>query len=129
MHVFDVVKGLFVNAYREDVHMALEATFSKGCPGDTDADSFMEVDDEKVNEKNIRDKKFDVVSKISFYPMGEEDYMEHIAKVVMTAKERGVFARSSHYVSILEGDVHNVFDVLERFSNMERKIYLTIFYK
>ena len=54
---FDVVKGLFVNAYREDVHMALEATFSKGCPGDTDADSFMEVDDEKVNEKNIRDKK------------------------------------------------------------------------
>ena len=73
----------------------------------------MEVDDEKVNEKNIRDKKFDVVSKISFYPMGEEDYMEHIAKVFMTAKERGVFARSSHYVSILEGDVHNVFDVLE----------------
>lgn len=47
MHVFDVVKGLFVNAYREDVHMALEATFSKGCPGDTDADSFMEVDDER----------------------------------------------------------------------------------
>ena len=39
--------------------------------------------------------------------------MEHIAKIVMTAKERGVFARSSHYVSILEGDVHNVFDVLE----------------
>ena len=45
--------------------------------------------------------------------MGEEDYMEHIAKVVMIAKERGIFARSSHYVSILEGDVHKVFDTLE----------------
>ena len=93
--------------------MALEATFSKGCPGDTDADSFMEVDDEKVNEKNIKDKKFNVVSKISFYPMGEEDYMEHIAKAVMTAKDKGVFAKSSHYVSILEGEVHDVFGVLE----------------
>lgn len=61
--------------------------------------------------------------------MGEEDYMEHIAKIVMTAKERGVFARSSHYVSILEGDVHNVLMYWRRFSNMERKIYLTIFYK
>ena len=112
-HVFDVVKGLFVNAYKENVHMALEATFSKGCPGDTDADSFMEVDDEKVNEKNIKDKKFNVVSKISFYPMGEEDYMEHIAKAVMTAKDKRVFAKSSHYISILEGDVHDVFGVLE----------------
>ena len=73
----------------------------------------MEVDDEKVNEKNIKDKKFNVMSKISFYPMGEEDYMEHIAKAVMTAKDRGVFTKSSHYVSILEGDVHSVFDVLE----------------
>lgn len=113
VHVFDVVKGLFVNAYREDIHMALEATFSKGCPGDTDADSFMEVDDKKLNEKNICDKHFNVVSKISFYPMGEEDYMEHIAKVVMLAKDRGVFNKGSHYVSILEGDVHNVFDTLE----------------
>lgn len=113
VHIFDVVKGIFVNAYRDDVHMALEATFSKGCPGDTDADSFMEVDDKKLNEKNLKDKNFNVVSKISFYPMGEKDYMEHIAKVVMIAKERDIFARSSHYVSILEGDVHKVFDTLE----------------
>ncbi len=112
-HVFDIVKGLFINAYKEDVHMVLEATFSKGCPGDTDADSFMDVDDEKVNEKNIKDKKFNVISKISFYPMGEEDYMEHIAKAVITGKDRGVFAKGSHYVSILEGDVHDVFGTLE----------------
>ena len=28
-HVFDIVKGLFINAYKEDVHMVLEATFLK----------------------------------------------------------------------------------------------------
>ena len=68
----------------------------------------------EVQEKNIKDKKFNVVSKISFYPMGEEDYMEHIAKAVMTAKRQGSFLlKSSHYVSILEGDVHDVFGVLE----------------
>ena len=113
VHVFDVIKGLFVNAYKEDIHMALEVTFSKGCPGDIDADSFMEVDDKKINEERIKNKHFNVISKISFYPMGEEDYMEHIAKVVMLAKDRGVFSKSSHYVSILEGDVHNVFDTFE----------------
>lgn len=113
VHVFDSVKGLFVNAYRENVHMALEATFSKGCPGDTDADSFMEVDDIKLNESLIKEQKFNVISKISFYPMGENDYMEHIAHAVMKAKENGVFSKSSHYVSILEGDVHDVFKTLE----------------
>lgn len=113
VHVFDSVKGLFVNAYRENVHMALEASFSKGCPGDTDADSFMEVDDIKLNESLIKEQKFNVISKISFYPMGENDYMEHIAHAVMKAKENGVFSKSSHYVSILEGDVHDVFKTLE----------------
>lgn len=113
VHVFDVVKSIFINAYQEGVHMALETTFSKGCPGDTDADSFMEVDDEKVNEKTLIGKNFQAVGKISFYPMGEVDYMEHIAKVVMLAKERGVFAKSSHYVSMLEGDIHKIFETLE----------------
>ena len=74
---------------------------------------FMEVDDIKLNESLIKDQKFNVVSKISFYPMGENDYMEHIAHAVMKAKENGVFSKSSHYVSILEGDVHDVFKTLE----------------
>ena len=34
IHVLDAVKGLFIHSYDENVHMTLEATLSKGCPGD-----------------------------------------------------------------------------------------------
>ncbi|MDR3259019.1 MAG: Ykof family thiamine-binding protein [Fusobacteriaceae bacterium] len=112
-HIADVVKGFFINSYRTDIHMALEATYSKGCPGDIDADSFMDVDNEKSNEVKLKGKHFDVNSKMSFYPMGEVDYMEHIAKVVMIAKKNNVFVGSSHYASLLSGDVHDVFDTIE----------------
>lgn len=112
-HIFDVTKGLFINAYRENIHMVFEGTFSKGCPGDTDADSFMEVDSIKMNEEKVKDKNFSAVGKISFYPMGEGDYMEHIAKVVYIAKDYGVFAGSSHYASMIEGNIHDIFKALE----------------
>ena len=35
-HVLDALKACFTGAYREGVHMVLEATLSKGCPGDTE---------------------------------------------------------------------------------------------
>ena len=55
IHVLDAVKGLFIHSYDENVHTTLEATLSKGCPGDTDADSFLAEDDVLVNEESIKD--------------------------------------------------------------------------
>ena len=51
VHVLDALKACFTGAFTEGVHMALEATVSKGCPGDVEADSFMAEDDEPVNER------------------------------------------------------------------------------
>ena len=37
-YVADAVKALFINAYRDGIHMAIEGQFSKGCPGDSDGE-------------------------------------------------------------------------------------------
>lgn len=109
IHVLDAVKGLFIHSYDENVHMTLEATLSKGCPGDTDADSFLAEDDVAVNEESIKDIHFKTTCKISIYPMGVSNYMEYIAKVVNHAIDMGIYVKSAHYVTILEGDIHDLF--------------------
>lgn len=36
IEVFDALKACFISSYRPGVHCSLEATLSKGCPGDVD---------------------------------------------------------------------------------------------
>ena len=109
-HVMDAVKACFVHAWQKDIHMTMEMTFSKGCPGDTDAESYLSEDSVLVNEPLTADIHFPVDCKISLYPMGVSNYMEYIANIVNNAVDRGIYARSSHYVTVLSGDVHELFD-------------------
>lgn len=114
VHVVDSVKGCFVNAFDKDVHMTAELTFSKGCPGDSDGDSFLSEDDILLNEPLLKDNNFNVVSKISFYPLGTLDYMQGIIDIVNMAKDFNIYVESAHYCTILEGDVHKIFEYLEK---------------
>ena len=113
VHVLDALKACFTGAFTEGVHMALAATVSKGCPGDVEADSFMAEDDEPVNEKTAGQVHFPVICKFSMYPMGVENYMEYIAHVVNHAIDLGVYDHSTHYVTILKGDVQDIFRFFE----------------
>lgn len=108
-HVLDAVKACFIRSWREGVHMTMEATFSRGCPGDRDADFFLSEDDVLMNEPEIADIHFPVSCKIALYPMGVPNYMEYIAHVVNLAIDRGVYEKSAHYASFLEGDVQDLF--------------------
>ncbi|MDD3361381.1 MAG: YkoF family thiamine/hydroxymethylpyrimidine-binding protein [Hespellia sp.] len=110
IHVEDALKATFVQAYQDGVHMTMEATFSKGCPGDTDADFILKEDDIPVNEAAIKDIHFPVACKIALYPMGIENYMEHIATVVNHAIDMGIYEGSSHYCTILNCDVQKLFE-------------------
>lgn len=109
-HVADAVKACFIHAWRPDVHMTMEMTFSKGCPGDTDAESYLAEDDTLLNAEGMKDIHFPVDCKISLYPMGVSNYMEYIANVVNHAVDLGIYAGSAHYVTVLKGDVHQLFD-------------------
>ena len=112
-YVADAVQGLFVNAWKEGVHMALEGQFSKGCPGDTDGDSVLTREGEAPNQASTADKHFPVLCKIALYPMGTPDYIDHIAKVWRMAEEAGLNPTTIHYATRISGDVHDVFKYLE----------------
>lgn len=111
-HVEDAVKACFVHAYREGTHMTMEATFSKGCPGDIDGDSFLAEDDVLCNEPGIKDIHFPVDCKIALYPMGVSDYMTDIACIVNRAIDLGIYESSSHYCTVLSADVQDLFSYI-----------------
>lgn len=111
--VFDACAACFHHAYQDKIHMMLEMTISKGCPGDVDADYALEFSDEKVNHESIRDIHFPVTAKFALYPMGDNNYMQLIENVVNEAVDRGIFHGTGHYTSFLKGDSHAIFDYLE----------------
>ncbi|OJF94663.1 YkoF family thiamine/hydroxymethylpyrimidine-binding protein [Alkalibacterium sp. 20] len=115
--VFDALKAAYVFAYRKGVHMTLEATVSKGCPGDSDSDYTLALDDPKINREESEAIDFSVIGKFALYPMGSDDYMATIAEVVNEGIERGVVTGSGHYGTNLGGNVQDVFDYLEYVSN------------
>lgn len=112
IHVEDAVKACFVHAFQKDVHMTMEMTFSKGCPGDTDADCMMAEDDVRVNDVAAGAIHFPVTCKIALYPMGIPNYMEYIATVVNHAIDLGIYDSSSHYCTVLSCDVQQLFDYI-----------------
>lgn len=112
-YVADAVRGLFVNAWREGVHMALEGQFSKGCPGDSDGDTLLDREGPAPNLPTVRDRHFPVLCKLALYPMGVGDYIDQIAGVWRMAEAAGLEPASVHYATRIQGDVHAVFDYLE----------------
>ena len=112
-YVADAVRGLFVNAWQEGIHMALEGQFSKGCPGDCDGDSVLSRTGEAPNLSLVQNKHFPALCKIALYPLGVEDYIDHIARVWRMAEAAGLQPTTIHYATRLTGDIHAIFDFLE----------------
>lgn len=106
-NVINTVKELFVAINDGETHMTLEATLSKGCPGDVEEDIPMELAPAKATSTT---KEFPVHGKFSFYPLGQADYMDHIAHIVNLAIDKGIYDRPSHYATQLYGDVNELFD-------------------
>lgn len=113
-YVLDAVRALFVNAYKDGVHMALEGQFSKGCPGDISGDSMLDFDGEAPNAVTAGNVHFPVKCKFSLYPMGTPDYIDHIADVWRMAEADGLNPTSVHYVTRLTGDVQDIFSYFEK---------------
>jgi uncharacterized protein YqgV (UPF0045/DUF77 family) len=108
-NVVNIVKAACQLAYKDSVHTVYELTFSKGCPGDTDADHYL-------NEE-ITPIKFDrelpnipVACKYSFYAFGEADYMQDIEKIVNLAEKKGLNPQGMHYATKLSGSIDDLFD-------------------
>lgn len=115
--VFDALKAAFVYAYQKGTHRTLEATISKGYPGDSESDYTLEFDNPRVNQKESEGIDFPVIGKYALYPMGSDNYMATIAEVVNEGIDRGVVTGSGHYGTNLGGNVQDMFDYLEYVSH------------
>lgn len=75
-HVFDVTKALFIHAAKTGKHVAFQATYMCGCPGDPGENTNLEVDEIPLNKEKVEDTKQYVAAKFSLYPLGGGDYMD-----------------------------------------------------
>jgi hypothetical protein len=117
-HVFDCLSAVFVRAYREGLHMCLEAETSLGCPGDDGSDRPAHADGLPVNRPGLSEAGFIVKAKLALYPMGLVDYLPIIAEAYLLAEKAGLNPRIVHYATRVEGPVLKVFDYLESVSAM-----------
>lgn len=113
-HVFDVAKAIFIHSAKTGVHTVFNGTFSVGCPGDTEGDSYMSENEERLNEESSSKEKVEVATQFALYPMNNPDYMQIIADQVEVAKDHGTFTKGVHYASRLDGDANDVFKTLEQ---------------
>ncbi|MFD1849749.1 YkoF family thiamine/hydroxymethylpyrimidine-binding protein [Oceanobacillus bengalensis] len=113
VHVFDVTKAIFLHAAKTGEHVAFQATYSLGCPGDSQGDAFMEVDDVPLNADSVKDIKQQVAAKFSLYPLGGGDYMDVIYAQIEAMKEY-VSVSPAHYSTRLDGEAFEIFQGLEK---------------
>ncbi|SEO87516.1 YKOF-related Family [Amphibacillus marinus] len=119
-HIFDITKAILLHAAKTGVHVAFEATYSIGCPGDTAGDVYLAEDDHVLNKEKVDVIKQKAATKFALYPLGGGDYMEQIYAQIEAMKGRGVAVSSTHYATRLDGEVVNIFNGLEQvFIDME----------
>ncbi|PWW27832.1 YKOF-related protein [Cytobacillus oceanisediminis] len=113
IHVFDVVKAIYLEAAKHGDHVVFNGTFSNGCPGDTAGDAYLAENEERANEEKTAEILQEVAVQFALYPMGIPSYMDVIMDQVKLAKSQGTFTKGVHYASRLDGDAHAVFKTLE----------------
>ncbi|MCY7768099.1 YkoF family thiamine/hydroxymethylpyrimidine-binding protein [Bacillus inaquosorum] len=112
-HVFDAAKAIYLYAAKSEKHIVMNGTFSIGCPGDTQGDTYLSADGKRVNEDAVGSLNAEAPCQFALYPMNEPDYMGLIIEAVDIAKAEGTFVQGVHYASELDGDAHDVFRTLE----------------
>ncbi|UJL46879.1 thiamine-binding protein [Virgibacillus sp. NKC19-16] len=111
-HVFDVTKAIFIHAAKTGEHVAFQATYSLGCPGDSSGNAYMAEDKEPLNSAQIKDIKQPVAAKFSLYPLGGGNYMDTIYEQIEAMKKH-VTVSPAHYSTRLDGESVAIFNGLE----------------
>lgn len=103
--VMDALKACLCYAYNPSVHMTMEMTFFKASATITQQPSAV-----LANAPQIADVHFPISSKIALYPLGTVDYQPHLDYLGQAAQKAGIFVSSLEDVTVIEGDVQQLFD-------------------
>lgn len=112
VHVFDVTSAIFLNAAQSGKHVAFQATYSLGCPGDSEGDVFLAEDDQPANAQMCAQINQHIAAKFSLYPLGNGSYMDVIYQQIEAIKEYATVT-PAHYSTRLEGDASKIFNGLQ----------------
>lgn len=112
VHVFDVTKSICVRVARTGKHVAFQATYSVGCPGDAEGSAYIALDDESSNRLEARDHQLFAAAKFSLYPLSGVNYMDTIYEQIEKMKEY-VDVTTAHYSTKLTGGLLAIFNGLE----------------
>jgi len=112
-HIFDVTQAAFLEIARTGEHVVYSATFSVGCPGDTEGHAYMDADEKPMNRELIESVDQDLSAKFALYPMGGGNYMDPIYEQIEAMKGHGVSVELTHYETMLDGPAQNIFNGLQ----------------
>lgn len=140
--VVRAMRDAFVATAKPGGHVVLNATLSRGCPGESDdpicaAPSLAAPrgDEDLVSAALARFRPappsgLDCSAQISLYPLGTEAHMARIGACIDFLKAAGVYAKPKHFCSKLKGDAHAIFAAVERafidFAPMQAHVVLTL---
>ena len=113
VHVFDVVKAIYLQAAKTGEHVEMSGTFSIGCPGDSSGDTYMDRGDTAANEDNASAVSQKAGCKFALYPLNTGNYMDVIYEQIDLSKEQNVTVTPSHYATRLDGEVNDIFKALQ----------------
>ena len=114
--LFKALEDVFVDAAKTGAHVVMNATFSRGCPGEPDEPCcYPQIKSPSVTapEWDGAARGVDVSAHFALLPLGDVQYMSHIVAEIDEAKKAGVYAGAKHFCSKLSGDARRVFSYLE----------------
>ncbi len=140
--VVQAMRDAFVATAGPGGHVVLNATVSRGCPGESDdpicaAPAFAAPrgDEDLVQLalsrfRPIAPAGLACSAQISLYPLGTEAHMTRIGSCIDFLKAAGVYDKQKHFCSKLKGDAHEIFAAVERafldFAPMHAHVVLTL---
>ena len=105
--VEDGVEACFVQAYRPETHMTMEAVFwIEGREGS--------VSGERPNRLSTEQIHFPAVGKLTIYPLAGEAVEAWAGRVETCARSANVYRESAFDGTILEGDIQDIFTCLHK---------------
>src|SRR5699024_6085323 len=86
-HGLDGTNAMMIHAAKTGKHVAFQATYSIGCPGDSEGDVYLSEDDNIANLGVSESGNQYAAAKFSLYPLGGGDYMDIIYEQIDAMKE------------------------------------------
>ena len=119
-NVFNYITQLYTKCLMNfDGHIAMNALFSIGCPGEDD-DLLCEPSNEALTlPTRALDDYFDTAAQFAIMPLKNSDYMEKIYNIINNLKSSNLNYKYKHFCSYLRGDIIEIMDFIqESFSSI-----------